>query len=138
MFSQVSTRYDIILVDTNHFLNEVNLVTFDKSDSIIYLINNTIMNLKNMRSMISIFTDMKLTRYKIVLYEAKDKHKNIFSKFDIKNLIKDNIDYIVSTDFYIKDIDKYIVDNKFMDEVLKIIDKKNSRIFHKITKDIIK
>lgn len=138
MFSQVSTRYDVILVDTNHFLNEINLVTFDKSDSIIYLINNTVMNLKNMRSMISIFTDMKLNRYKIVLYEAREKRRTMFSKFDIKNIIKDNIDYIVSNDFYIKDIDRLIVDNKFIAESLKIIDKKNSRIFNKIAKDLIK
>ena len=138
MFSQLSTRYDVILVDTNHFLNEVNLVTFDKSDSIIYLINNTVMNLKSMRSMISIFNDMKLSSYKIVLYESRDKHKSLFTKFDVKSLIKDNIDYIISEDFYIKDIDKYIVDNKFLNEVLRVIDKKNSRIFNKIAKDIIK
>lgn len=138
LFSRVSGRYDIILVDTNHFLNEINLVTFDNSNEIVYIINNTSMNLKNMRTMISIFTDMKLTKYKIVLYDARDKNKNVFKKFDIRTIIKDNIDYIIPNDFYMKDIDKYIIDNKLLEITTKNIKKKNSRLFDKIAKDLIK
>lgn len=138
LFSRVSSRYDVVLVDTNHFLNEITLVTFDNSNEIVYVINNNSMNLKNMRTMISIFTDMKLNKYKIILYDARDKNKNVFKNFDIRNIIKDNIDYIIPNDFYMKDIDKYIIDNKLLQVTTKIINKKNSRLFDKIAKDLIK
>ena len=135
LFNRVCSLYDVILVDTNHFLNEINLVTFDHSSQILYLINNNSMNLKNMRSMISIFSDMHMKDYKIILYEAKDKNKVIFKKFDIKNLIKDNIDYIISTDFYNKDLDKYIMSGNIVDNNKFL---KGNRVFLKIAKDLIK
>lgn len=134
LFSKVSSRYDVILIDTNHFLNEVNLVTFDNSNEILYILNNNSMNLKSMRTMISIFADMKLSKYKIILYEARDKEKMIFNKFDIRNLIKDNIDYVIPSDFYVKDIDKYIVDGK----ILNIVNKKNSEIYKKIAGNLLR
>ena len=135
LFNRVCSLYDVILVDTNHFLNEINLVTFDHSSQILYLINNNSMNLKNMRSMISIFSDMHMKDYKIILYEAKAKNKVIFKKFDIKNLIKDNIDYIISTDFYNKDLDKYIMSGNIVDNNKFL---KGNRVFLKIAKDLIK
>lgn len=138
LFNKVSSLYDVILVDTNHFLNEVNLVTFDSSNQIVYLINNNSMNLKNMRTMISIFSDMHMNDYKIILYEARDKNKAIFQKFDIKNFIKDNIDYIIPSYFYIKDIDRYILDGKVLDANNKLLRGRNAHIFEHIAKDLIK
>lgn len=137
LFNRVVSRYDVILVDTNHFLNELNLVTFDYSNQIVYIMNNNTMNLKNMKTMISIFEDMHMEDYKIVLYEARDK-KNNFKKFDIKAIIKDNIDYIVPMDFYIKEIDKYILDGSFIENSNKYLKSSNLRLFEKIAKDLIK
>lgn len=138
LFSKVITRYDVILVDTNHVLNEINLVTFDNSNQILYLINNNSMNLKNMRTMISIFSDMQLKNYKIILYDACDKTKAVFKKFDIKNIIKDNIDYVISNDFYIKDIDKYIINSQILDLSNKFLKHKNIKVLEQIADDLIK
>ena len=96
------------------------------------------MNLKNMRTMISIFSDMHMNDYKIILYEARDKNKAIFQKFDIKNFIKDNIDYIIPSYFYIKDIDRYILDGKVLDANNKLLRGRNAHIFEHIAKDLIK
>lgn len=137
LFNRVSSKYDVILVDTNHVLNEINLVTMDHSNEIVYIMNNTSMNLKNMRTMISIFSDMHLSNYKIVLYEARDKGKTVFNKFDIKSLIKDNIDYVISSDYFNKDIDKYIVDGKIFD-MLNKQKGKSMKTLNTIAEDLIK
>ena len=138
LISRVGTKYDVILIDTNHFLNEVNLVTFDNSNEIVYLMNNNCTNLKNMRTMISILSDMHMENYKIVLYEARDKKKSALKKFDIKSMIKDNINYIIDQNFYIRDIDKFIIDDKMLSVLTKYIKNTNSKVFDKIARDLIK
>ena len=138
LISRVGTKYDVILIDTNHFLNEVNLVTFDNRNEIVYLMNNNCINLKNMRTMISILSDMHMENYKIVLYEARDKKKSALKKFDIKSMIKDNINYIIDQNFYIRDIDKFIIDDKMLSVLTKYIKNTNSKVFDKIARDLIK
>lgn len=138
LFNRISSKYDVIIVDTNHFLNEINLATFDYSNEILYLINNNCMNLKNMRTMLSILSDMHMEKYKIVLYCARDKSKSIFKKFDIKSVIKDDIDYIVGQEFYMKDLDKCIIDGNIIDSINKHLKRTNSRVIEKIAKDLIK
>ena len=138
LFNRVASKYDVVLVDTNHVLNEVNLVTMDNSNEIVYIMNNNSMNLKNMRTMISIFSDMHLENYKIILYEARDKGKSIFNKFDIKSLIKDNIDYIIPSEYFSKDIDKYIIDSKIFELISRLEKSKTGRVFEKIALDLIK
>lgn len=138
LFTRVGSRYDVILVDTNHFLNEINLVTFDNSNEIIYLMNNNCVNLKNMRTMISILDDMHMSNYKVILYEARDKSRGLLKKFDIKTMIKDDIDYIINSDFYIKDLDKYIIDDNVIGAINKYIRNSNAKVFDKIARDLIK
>lgn len=109
ILSKTTNIYDVILIDTNHFLNSINLTAFDKSSEILYIINNNLMNLKSMKSMISIFDNMKKDNYKILMYNANNKNKEVYSKMDIKNVIKHDIDYEISNNFYIKNIDNYII-----------------------------
>ena len=106
---KASMKFDVILIDTNHILTDINLFALDYSDQILYLINNDSMNLKNMKSIVSILTDMNKTNYKIILNESNDKDKNYYNKYDIKNIINKNVNYIIQTSFYIKNIDKYII-----------------------------
>ena len=53
-------------------------------------------------------------------YGMGEKHifsetgKDYFSLFDVKNIIKHNIDYTIDRSFYIKDIDKYVIDGKIL------------------------
>lgn len=105
-------KYDVILIDTSHNLSAISLTALDKSDNTLFLITNDPVDLKNARSMISIFNDSENTNYKVVLNLSKDAGKDYFSLFDIKNIIKHNIDYTIDRTFYIKDIDKYIIDGE--------------------------
>ena len=63
-------KYDVILIDTNHIIDNINLITFDHSDTIIYSVTSDLMDLKNMKTMLSIYQDMSSFKYVLVLNEA--------------------------------------------------------------------
>lgn len=67
------------------------------------------MNLKSMKTMVTIFDSMKKNNFKILKYDANNKNKNVYSKMDIKNVIKHDIDYEITNSFYIKNMDRYIL-----------------------------
>ncbi|MFA5408086.1 MAG: AAA family ATPase [Bacilli bacterium] len=104
--------YDIVLVDTSHILCNTNLTALDKADEILLVLSNDPVDLKNMKSIISIFKDSEITNYHIVLNEAINTDKDFFTPFDIKNIIKANIDYTISKQFHINDIDHYIINGE--------------------------
>lgn len=106
--------YDVVLVDMSHILNEVNLVLLDMVSSILFVLNNDPMDLKNVKSMLSIFKDLKKENYKILLYSAKDPFKKYFTSFDMKSILKSSIDYEVSSEFYLKNMDSYIMNGKIV------------------------
>ncbi len=113
ILDKASTRYDIILIDTSHLLIDTNLVAFDSSDQLIYLITNDLYDLKNMRTMVSIFSDMEKDNYTVVLNKAINKHAN-YSDYEIKYMIDSDIDYIIHDDIYIKNISDYILNGKIL------------------------
>ncbi|MDD3452743.1 MAG: AAA family ATPase [Bacilli bacterium] len=133
VLGKTKSRYDVILVDTNHFMNDINLVMFDASDEIVYIIDNDLIGLKNMRTMVSIYTDMEKKNYKIILNEAK-KQKGYFTPYDIKHMINNNINYTIPSSFYIKNIEKYFLDGKIptLDKRIKSYHKKGLANLEKI------
>jgi len=100
LFDIAKREYEVVLVDTSHTLDAISLTVLDSSYMSLYVITNDIVDLKNMKSLVSIFKDTN--------------HKNYLSLFDIKNIIKTNIDYTISKNFYIKNIDKYILDGQIL------------------------
>lgn len=106
--------YDIILIDTNHILDANNLVLLDNSYMSLFLITNDLVDLKNFKSIVSIFRDLDKKNYLVCLNNSRDTGKDFLSMFDIKNIIKCNIDYTISRDFYIKNIDKYSLDGEIL------------------------
>ena len=114
LFNRVASKYDVILVDTNHILDEINLMILDNSYMSLYLITNDLMNLKNMKNLVSIFKDADKKNFIICLNYSCDIGKNYLSLFDIRNIIKANIDYTINSSFNIKNIDKYILDGEIL------------------------
>ena len=104
----------IILIDTNHILDANNLVLLDNSYMSLFLITNDLVDLKNFKSIVSIFRDLDKKNYLVCLNNSRDTGKDFLSMFDIKNIIKCNIDYMISRDFYIKNIDKYSLDGEIL------------------------
>ena len=80
----------------------------------LFLITNDLVDLKNFKSIVSIFRDLDKKNYLVCLNNSRDTGKDFLSMFDIKNIIKCNIDYMISRDFYIKNIDKYSLDGEIL------------------------
>ena len=114
LIDKAVNNYDIVLIDMNHILNEINVVTLDKADLILFVMTNDPLDVKNMKSLISIFNDSEILKYKILLNNSCDPYKNYFSLFDIRNVIKANIDYTLTSSFYIKNIDSYIMNGEII------------------------
>lgn len=139
VFDKYCNKYDVIVVDTADDLSPFNLVTFDYSDLIIYVINNDAVNLKNMRTMVSIFKDMGIIKYKVFLNEANRIYKSYFTKKDMENIMNTNIDYVVTNRFFIKNIDKYFMDGVILtlDSGIRSNHRKDIKDFEEIAKVII-
>ena len=106
MLDKAVYYYDIILIDTHHVLNETNLVLLDKTDSILFVMNNDPFDVKNMKSLVAIFKDLNKTNYKI--------------------LLNSDIYYFISSEFYVKIIDQYIMNGQII-----TLHPKASSIFNK-------
>ena len=70
--------YDVVIIDTNHFINEFNILTLDIVDKILFMVTNDPLDIKNMKSLISIFRDINLNNYKILLNNSRDPYKKYF------------------------------------------------------------
>ena len=114
VFEFARKKYDVIIVDTNHIMNETNLMILDNSYMSLFMITNDLVDLKNMKSIVSIFKDTDKTNYLVCLNNSRDTGKDYISLFDMRNIIKCNINYTISNSFYIKNIDKYVMDGEIL------------------------
>lgn len=134
-------NYDVVLIDTQHGLHEVNIITLDVADIILYTITNSLMDLKNTKAFMQVLSDVDyLDKVKVVLNNAARPDEDYFSMYDIKNLIKHNIDYTISSNLYIKNFTKYIVEGKIftLNKNLIFKDKKDLNKLTSMAKDLIK
>lgn len=133
-------NYDVVLIDMNHTLSEINIVTLDKVDNILFVMTNDPLDLKNMKSVISVFRDLDLSNYKVLLNNSVNAYKNYFSLFDMKNIMKTNIDYTLSSNFFIRNIDDYIMGGEILTLQKKMpsIFAKEYSTFMTIAADVLK
>ena len=108
------TEYDVVLVDTHHLLDEMTLVVLDACYMSAFVVTNDLVDLKNMKSLISIFNETKKENYRIVLNNSRDTGKDYISLFDVRNILKNNIDYTISRNFYVRNIDKYVLNGEIL------------------------
>ena len=116
------SEYDVVLVDTHHLLDEITLVALDSCVMGAFVITNDLVDLKNMKTLISIFKEAKKDNYKIVLNNSRDTGRDYISLFDVRNILKGNVDFTISKNFYIKNIDKYVLKGEIL-TLNKIINK---------------
>ena len=114
IFEFARREYDVILVDTNHIMNEVNLMILDNDYKSLFVVTNDLVDLKNTKSLINIFKETGKTNYLLCLNCSRDTGRDYFSIFDIRNIIKNNIDYTIGNSFYIKNIDKYVINGEIL------------------------
>ncbi len=118
--------YDLVIIDTNHVVNELNLLIMSYVDRVLFLVTNDLIDLKNMRSLINVFESANFKKYKILLNNSRDPFKNYFSIYNIKSIIKTNIDYTLSKEAFIKNIDDYLMNGK-----IPTLEKKYAKLFTK-------
>lgn len=114
IFDLAKKEYDVVVVDTTHVLDEINLTILDYAYMSLFMITNDIVDLKNMKSLISIFKDTDKKNYLVLLNNSRDTGKDYMSLYDIRSIIKNNIDYTISKNYYIKNIDKYVVGGEIL------------------------
>ena len=132
ILNNVVYKYDVILIDTTHILNEINIYTLDMSDIILYLFTNDSFDLKNTKSFLTILKDAGFNNFYTVLNESIFKDKTYFSKYDI--------DFTISKNMYIKNIDKYIMEGEILllNPNLSFKDKKDYKKYLELALTLIK
>lgn len=109
MIKDAKAKYDVVLIDTNHALNDINLTILDSVDEINFMVTNDPIDLKNMRSLLSIFDSLNFYNFRITLNNSRDPFKDYFTYFEVRKLLQHNIDYTLSSDMFLKDMDKLIM-----------------------------
>ena len=128
-------KYDLILFDTTHYLDEINVYALDKADNILFMTSNDAIDLKNLKNMLNIMQDNEFNNYKLILNESIFPSKTYFSLYDIKSILGININYIISSDFYCKKIDSLTIEGEII--TLKYHNFKDYKVFELIAKDIL-
>ena len=140
ILEKFKSSYDYIVIDTNYFMNDLNLSILDESDLILYVIDNDLVSLKAMRSMTTIYKDIEKNNYRILINKSLNKYKEKFDNYDINNIIGTRIDYILPSSFYQKNMAEYIKKGNIL-LLDKGIRKSNSKVcetFKAIINDIDK
>ncbi len=107
-------KYDVILIDTNHVLNEHKMVAFDLSDKIIEILTNDAFDLQGNKTFMAICKNMKVDNVILVLNNSIDERKRYFSMYDIKNILGRNVNYIIPTSFYLKNYQQMVMDGDIL------------------------
>lgn len=114
IFRNVVFKYDVILIDTTHILEDINVISLDNSDAILYVFTNDTADLKNTKSFVSIMKDVGYKNYYTLLNNSVNPNKNYYTLYDIRNIIKNNIDFTISKNGYVKNIDKHILEGEIL------------------------
>ena len=126
IINKAELSYDVVLVDTNHAINDISLVAMQTCDQILFITTNDPVDLKNLKTLLAIFKDLEINNYKVLLNNSRDPFKDYFSMYDIKHIIKHNIDYTLSTSLFLKEMENHI-----MNGIIITLDKKFADIMSK-------
>ncbi len=111
IFNRAVEIYDLVIVDMSCILNDTNIVTMDMMDEILFILTPDIVNLKNLKNLLTIFKDNSIDNYNILLNNSICL-KSMISINAMEKVINSKINYVISNDFYMYDINDYIFDSK--------------------------
>lgn len=131
MIEKAVYDYDIVIVDMNHILNEFNLTILDVVDETLIVMTNDLLDLKNVRNLVKIFKDAKKDNYKLLLNEGINPFAKYYSLYEIKNMIRTNIDYKIGSEVYLKTMSNYVSDGAIIS-----LDKRFSKCYPKAYKTL--
>ncbi len=103
-------EYDVVIIDTNHALNEISLSVLQSVDFIYLFAKNDPLDIKGLKNIVTLLDENEYDNYRIVLNNSRDPFKHYFTLFDLKKILNHDIDYTLSEELYLKDMDKYIME----------------------------
>ena len=132
-------NYDVVILDTTHVPTAYTLTSLDMADEVLFMITDNLLDLKNSSSMITILNEIKENRVKVVLNNSINTEKTYFSKFDIRSIIKRNIDYILPSTMFVPNINKYLMEGKILvlNDHLSFKNKSDRELLIKIANRIV-
>ena len=139
IISVYKNNYDVVVLDTNHIPTSYTLEALDLADTVLFMITDNIIDLKNSASLISILKDIKEDNVKVILNNSYRAEKNYFSKFDIKSVIHHNIDYILPSSMFVNNINKFLMEGEILvlNKNLKFNNKSDQELLIKISEDLV-
>ena len=139
VISLYKNNYDVIILDTCHIPTFYTLESLDMADEVLFVVTDNPLDLKNSSSLLTILDEFKENSVHVILNNSINLESNYFSKFDIKNIIKHNINYILPSSMYINNINKYFMDGEILvlNKNLSFKNKKDSELLIKIANDLV-
>ncbi len=128
--------FDVLLIDTNHVLNDINVIIYDNTDTILNIMSNDPVDLANTRNFIHITKDIESLDLRILLNESNSQEEKYFSMYDIRSFLDYNISYKLGKEFFVKTIDKYVLDGKIL--TLNNAYKNTYKVLENIGLDLLK
>lgn len=137
--SQVKNYYDFVFVDTTHGLTKENIMILDKTDIILYMMTNDLMDMKNTKAFMDVMNEIEIDPIKVVLNNSRDTSLNYFSKYDIRSMIGRNIDYSLGHSLYIRNITSFLIEGEIftLNKSLTFKDKNDLLKLEKMAEDLI-
>lgn len=136
---EVRNHYDAVLIDTTHGLTRDNVMILDKADTILYVMTNDLMDMKNTKAFMGVMSSINMDNIKIILNNSRDVGLNYFSKYDIRSMIGKNIDYSLDKSLYIKNITSFLIEGEIftLNKSLTFKDKNDLRKLENMAQDLI-
>ena len=132
-------NYDVVILDTTHIPTTWTITALDLADKVLFMITDNILDLKNSSNMLNILSEIKENNLKVILNNSIRIEKKYFSKFDIKNIIKHNIDYIIPASMFIPNINKSLMEGIILvlNENLSFKNKNDRELLINIAKNMV-
>lgn len=112
IIEDAKNMYDFIVIDTNSSYNDFNENIFNLCDEVLLILTNDIVNIKNMKNVITMFNDIGIYKYKVLYNSAFDFKDQYFSYEEMIDIIGANIDYTILREGFFKNITGYLFNNK--------------------------
>ncbi len=123
MLHHLRMKYECIIIDTNHNVSKLNLLLFDLVDEIVFITTPNLIDLKNLKTMINIFDNIKKENYKIILNRACTRVSDYYNDSEVRGLLEDNIDYVIPKSAYEKNYEANLLAGKLPMKKEKIMQK---------------
>ena len=100
---------------------------------------NDLMDIKNTKAFMDVMNKIEKENIKVILNNSRDIGLNYFSKYDIRSIIRKNIDYSIDPSLYIKNITSFLLEGEIftLNKSLTFKDKNDLKKLEKMAEDLI-